>query len=285
MSQLPAALALAEEDAKMMLGAQVHLGTRNCDANMQRYVWKRRAEDGIHIIDLRKTWEKIVLAARVIVAIENPADLAVVAVQAAGTLPFAQRAVLKFASYTHSTPIAGRFTPGTFTNYIQAKYIEPRLLLVTDPTKDHQPLTEASYCNVPVIAFVDTDSPLRHVDIAIPCNNKGKYSIALMYYLLCREVLRLRDAIPRNTPWDVMVDMFVYPDAEDIAQQEEAAANARPEQTYDGFNANQSEALFATTQVQPDWNEDENAGVWDQNAVGGVPAPTGETWEGESTYE
>jgi len=225
--------------------------------------------------------EKLVMAARIIVAIENPSDIAVSAVQASGTLPFAQRAVLRFSTIVGTTPVVGRFTPGTFTNYIQAKYIEPRLLIVTDPVKDHQPLTEASYCNVPVIAFVDTDSPLRHVDVAIPCNNKGKYSIALMYYLLAREVMRLRDQAPRNAPWNVMVDMFVYPDTEDLAQIDEAAQPSQAAaQTFDGFGGGQ-EAIFANTANQPDWNDDENAGMWDPNAVaGGAPAE-----EGESSYE
>jgi len=69
---------------------------------------------GIYIINLKKTWEKLLLAARAIAAIENPADVCVISAR-----PYGQRAVLKFASYTGATPIAGRFTPGTFTNQIQ----------------------------------------------------------------------------------------------------------------------------------------------------------------------
>lgn len=273
MSQLPQALALTEEDLKLMLACQVHLGTKNCDSNMERYVWKRRSEDGIHIIDLRKTWEKLILAARVIAAVENPQDVSVVAVQGQGT-PYAQRAVLKFANHVGTHAIAGRFTPGTFTNYIQAKYVEPRLLVVTDPGKDHQPLTEASYVNCPVIAFVDTDSNLRHVDIAIPCNNKGKYSIAVMYWLLAREVLRLRDSIPRNQPWEVLVDMFIYPDPEEVEKQEEQLQNQQQQsgQQFDGFD--NSQALFTSTGQgnAGDWNEDD--GVWDPSVVASGNVPT-----------
>merc|ERR1739842_212241 len=172
-----------------MLAATTHIGSENSETTMEQYSFKRRT-DGVHIINLRKTWEKLILAARSIAAIENPADVFVVAQR-----PYAQRAVLKFARYVGATPIAGRFTPGAFTNQIQAAFREPRLLVVTDPVTDHQPITEASYVNIPVIAFCNTDSPLRYVDVAVPCNNKGTHSVGLMWWMLAREVLRLRGTI------------------------------------------------------------------------------------------
>merc|ERR1712098_339333 len=189
----------------------------------QQYIHKRRP-DGIQIIDIKKMWEKINFAARAIVAIENPADVYVISSRTMG-----QRAVLKFAHYTGATPIAGRFTPGAFTNQIQAAFREPRLLIVTDPRQDHQPVNEASYVNLPVIAFTNTDSPLRHIDIAIPCNNKNPQSIGLMYWILCREVLRLRGTITRSQSWevDVMPDLFFF---RDVDQEEEKKKATKPDE-------------------------------------------------------
>lgn len=211
-------LALKEADLKMMLAAKVHLGTKNADSNAHRYIWRRRP-DGVHIINLGKTWEKILLAARIIAAVENPEDVVVVS-----SRQFGQRSVFKFAQHTGAQYVGGRYTPGTFTNQIQKKFLEPRLLIVTDPLTDHQPILEASYVNIPIIAFADTDAPLRHIDVSIPCNNKGKQSIALMYWLLAREVQRMRGLLQRSQPWNIMVDLFMYRDLEEVEQEQAAQA-------------------------------------------------------------
>lgn len=237
-------LSLKQEDVAKFLSCNTHIGSNNLDYQMEQYVYKRRG-DGIHIVNLRKTWEKLVLAARAIVAVENPADVCVIS-----SRPYGQRAVLKYASATGATPIAGRFTPGTFTNQIQAAFREPRLLVVTDPRIDHQPITEASYVNIPVIAFCNTDSPLRYVDIAIPGNNKAPHSIGLMWWLLAREVLRLRGSISRETPWKVMVDLYFFRDTEEQEKDEQVALVGadtllKPEGVTEGFIASDNWATDA----------------------------------------
>merc|ERR1719394_2389593 len=123
---------IPRSDMQKMLAATTHIGATNSETTMEQYIFKTK-QDGINIINLKKTWEKLVLAARAIAAIDNPADVFVVSCRQT-----AQRAVLKTARYIGATPIAGRFTPGAFTNQIQAAFREPRLLIIADPRADHQ---------------------------------------------------------------------------------------------------------------------------------------------------
>jgi small subunit ribosomal protein SAe len=212
-----------EADIQKLIMANVHIGSKNCQKHMRKYVFKRRT-DGVNIINVHKTYEKIVLAARIIAGIENPKDVCAVSGRTYG-----QRAVLKFCAHTGGHPIAGRFTPGAFTNQIQKAFQEPRLLVLTDPLVDHQAVREASYVNIPIIALCDTDAPLRFVDVAIPCNNKSPHAVGVVWWMLAREVLRLRGTLSREAEWDVMPDLYFYRDPEEVEKQELAAQQASEE--------------------------------------------------------
>merc|ERR1712223_187972 len=248
-----------EADITKMLSATTHIGSENSETTMSQYIFKRRT-DGVNIINLKKTWEKLMLSARAIAAVENPEDVYVVSSRAYG-----QRACLKFARYIGATAIAGRFTPGAFTNQIQAAFREPRLLVVTDPRADHQPITESSYANIPIIAFCNVDSPTRFIDLAIPCNNKSANSIGLMWWFLAREVLRLRGSISRELQWDVMPDLFFYRDPEEAEKEEQAR---------------REEALAAQAAPAPvgkvedsTWGGEEMTTDWANEPAPGVGAP------------
>jgi len=249
------ALTITEDDVTKMLAATTHIGSSNSEKTMEQYIYKKK-NDGGNIINLKKTHEKLLLAARAIAAVENPQDVYVCA-----SRPYTQRAVLKFARYVGCSSVAGRFTPGAFTNQIQAAFREPRLLVISDPRSDHQPVTEGSYANIPVIAFCNIDSPTKFIDIAIPCNNKSPHSIGLMWWMLAREVLRLRGSISRGMPWEVMPDLFFYRDPEAVEKEENE--RAENEQVM------KSGADFAAAPQKEEWGGEDRVEDW---SADGQPA-------------
>lgn len=201
---------------------------------------------------------------------------------------FGQRAVLKFANYTKATPIVGRFTPGAFTNQVQKAFREPRLLVVSDPLTDHQPIIEASYVNIPVIAFCNTDSPLKYVDIAIPCNTKSTHSIGLMWYLLTREVLRIRGLITRKEPWAVVVDLFFYRDPEEVEKEDVAAKELTVVKQLEAIHLDHQPAAAETAEEVENWAEAAPSilaatvpvGDWNEDDVPTTFEPKSATWGG-----
>merc|ERR1719273_286475 len=186
-----------------------------------RYIWKRRP-DGVHVINLEKTWAKLILAARILVTVREPSDICVMS-----TRTYGQRGAIKFAHYTGATALVGKWVPGTFTNPQNKAFFEPRLLIVDDPSTCFAALRETSYVGIPVIALSGTDNNCRFVDCAIPCNNRGKFSIGLMFWLLARELLRMRGSSSciRTVEWKESVDLFFYRDADEIKRQQDAKQN------------------------------------------------------------
>jgi small subunit ribosomal protein SAe len=170
---------------------------------MKKYTWERKSS-GVYMFNVQKQYEKIQAAARIIASVPDPSSVIAVS----GRL-YGQRAVYKFSQYTKTVAVTGRWTPGMLTNQNTKKFVEPRLLILTDPRLDYNALMESSYVNIPIIALTNTDNNLSYVDCAIPCNNRSRKSLAMIYWLLTREVLSLKGELEGGA-FTELPDLFMY---------------------------------------------------------------------------
>lgn len=184
-----------------LLGTGIQIGTRMKTRDMEPYIFRVRP-DGLFILDIAKINEKIKVAASFLARFD-PKEIVVVSTRLYGQGP-----VQKFCELTGAIPIAGRFMPGTFTNPLLQTYVEPKVVVVTDPRADEQPVKEASEMGVPVVALCDTDNIISNVDLVIPCNNKGRRALATIFWLLARQVLRNRKELPEDKDLPVSIEDF-----------------------------------------------------------------------------
>jgi small subunit ribosomal protein S2 len=193
---------LIEED--LYLTAGVHIGTQVKNKDMEQFIYKVR-NDGLYILDIHKTDERIRVAAKFL-ARYAPEDILVVAQRQYG-----QKPALKFAELVGAKSIVGRFIPGVLTNPELPSYTEPRVIFVNDPAADAQAIREAVKSRIPVVALCDANNRTKYVDLVIPTNNKGRRALALIYWLLTREVLKARGDIKSDEEFKYTIDDFEAP--------------------------------------------------------------------------
>ena len=193
---------LIDEDTFLTCG--VHIGTKQKSKDMEPYVHKVR-EDGLRILNVNLTSEKIVEAANFLKE-QEPQDVLVVSARQYGWKP-----AKKFANTCGFRCIAGRFTPGRLTNPEMRTFIEPKIIILTDPAADAQAFREAINIKIPVIAMCDSNNLTNNVDLIIPGNNKGRRSLALIYWLLSREILRIRGELGTEEDLEETIADFEAP--------------------------------------------------------------------------
>jgi small subunit ribosomal protein S2 len=184
-----------------LLSAGIHIGTRMKTKDMAPFIYRVRP-DGLFVLDVKKTDERIRTAAKFLARFE-PARIVAIASRLYGREP-----VKRFCEIIKATPISGRFIPGMLSNPLYAGRIEPNVVLVSDPKADAQAVKEAGAIGIPVIALCSTDNEFAGVDFVIPTNNKGRRALAVIYWLLARQILREKGELPPDGSPTVSIDDF-----------------------------------------------------------------------------
>ena len=195
---------------KMILSTGIRVGTPVKTKYMMPFIVRANPE-GLYILDISKTLSRIDIAAKFI----SRADISKVAVTSARE--YGKTPVEKFCSLTHAKYILGRFMPGTFTNPALPRYMEPQIVIVTDPQADQQAVLEATRAGVPVIAICNSDNVTSKVDLVIPANNRGRKALATVYWLLAREVLKKQGIIKTDNEMKIPIEDFETKLVEELA--------------------------------------------------------------------
>ncbi len=188
-------------DQSTYLDVGIHIGTKVKTPGMKRFIYKVR-EDSLYLLDLNMIDKRIGIAAKMLARYE-PKDIVVTASRI-----YSVSAATKFAEITGAKLMTGRVMPGIFTNPNRKDFAEPEVLLISDNRNERQAVKEASKTNIPIIALCDTDNWIKFVDLVIPCNNKGRRSLALIYFLLAREFMKEKGLIKTNEEFQYKVSDF-----------------------------------------------------------------------------
>src|ERR687897_111200 len=191
----------SENLEKMILSTGIRVGTPVKTKSMSRYIVRANPE-GLYILDISKTLYRIDVAAKFI----GRTTISKVAITSARE--YGKKPVEKFCEATGATPLLGRFMPGTFTNPSLPKYMEPEIVIVTDPQADQQAVIEATRAGVPVLAISNSDNVISKVDLVIPANNRGRKALATVYWLLAREVMKKQGKIKSDKEMKLTIDDF-----------------------------------------------------------------------------
>ena len=186
---------------KKVLSTGIRVGTQVKTKFMKPFITKASPE-GLYMLDLDITLEKIKTAAKFInrLGTEN-------LIVCSGR-QYANTPIEKFCEMLGSKKLLGRFLPGTLTNPSLPYYIEPKLVLVSDPQVDEQAVIEATNAGIPIIGISNTDNLTSKLDVIIPANNRGRKALATVYWLLVREVLIERGELKEDESMRYEIDDF-----------------------------------------------------------------------------
>jgi small subunit ribosomal protein S2 len=184
-----------------LLSAGIHIGTRMKTKDMEQFIYRVRP-DGLFVLDVKKADDRIRVVAKFLSKFESAK------IASAAARLYAQEPVKKFCEAIGATPVIGRFIPGLLSNPLYPDRIEPEVLIVSDPRADFQAVKEASSAGIPVIALCSTDNEFSGVDLVVPTNNKGRRALAVIYWLLARQVLRERGELPQDKDLPLTIEDF-----------------------------------------------------------------------------